>query len=352
MDSTLTVLYCTIIEPFCASMVKLQVVDAAFPSESASIDVDCDTTLAECRALVLTLALPSSEQFFLPNREIVLCHDGRVLSSDDEETTTLAELRVLDAPILVVLSKKVDGVPASTRAELSDPPTVVDSVSASPPAQRNASVVLPPPEDALCRICFGAAFENGAGKLISPCLCSGSSGYVHVSCLNDWRSTSANPRSFFECDQCHYRYNLQRTEWAAWLESERVVRAAATLMLLTCTLAAAGVLGPIGIAPRFYRLVAFDPSAARDSGTLIASHWSWWLDYFVAGTLGVAAAGFIISIRDAYEANRHMQAGLAHSSAIRMYRSCEHSSQAADMRTLGFAALLDVWAADCTLHKR
>ena len=29
-------------------------------------------------------------------------------------------------------------------------------------------------EDALCRICYGAANENGLGRLVSPCLCTGS----------------------------------------------------------------------------------------------------------------------------------------------------------------------------------
>ena len=41
--------------------------------------------------------------------------------------------------------------------------------------------------------------------MFSPCLCRGSMRYVHVHCLNEWRTMSVNSRSFYECDQCRYR---------------------------------------------------------------------------------------------------------------------------------------------------
>jgi len=33
--------------------------------------------------------------------------------------------------------------------------------------------------------------------------------FVHPECLNEWRAQSANPRSFYQCDQCGYQYNIQ-----------------------------------------------------------------------------------------------------------------------------------------------
>jgi len=131
--------------------------------------------------------------------------------------------------------------------------------------------------------------------------------YVHVTCLNEWRAQSANPRSFYRCDQCHYDYNVQRTEWAAWLESERAVRWTTAGLLLLLTLLAAALLGPVGVAERFYRLVDFHPSSTRDAGRWIASHWTWWFNYLVSGMLGVASCGFAKSIYDAYLRDRHMQ---------------------------------------------
>eukprot|EP00435_Cladocopium_sp_Y103_P046284 s172_g13.t1 len=76
-----------------------------------------------------------------------------------------------------------------------------------------------------CRICFDSSESkegaNGSsepggetGKLFSPCQCTGSMRFVHVSCLNDWRSASCNDRSYYRCDACHYEYRLQRL-WVA-----------------------------------------------------------------------------------------------------------------------------------------
>ena len=74
-----------------------------------------------------------------------------------------------------------------------------------------------------------------------------------------WRSQSANPRSFYECDQCHYQYDIQRTRWTGVLEDRRVVRAVAALLLLACTAAGGAVFGRLGLAHGFYQLVDFYP---------------------------------------------------------------------------------------------
>ena len=59
---------------------------------------------------------------------------------------------------------------------------------------------------AMCRICFGGKEdENELGRLISPCLCKGSMRYVHQYCLHQWRNTSSNKKSFYQCDQCKYK---------------------------------------------------------------------------------------------------------------------------------------------------
>ena len=43
----------------------------------------------------------------------------------------------------------------------------------------------PVPVDMLCRICYEG--DRPDDKLFSPCLCSGTCKYIHVSCLNKWR---------------------------------------------------------------------------------------------------------------------------------------------------------------------
>eukprot|EP00930_Biecheleria_cincta_P062575 TRINITY_DN48024_c0_g1_i1.p1 TRINITY_DN48024_c0_g1~~TRINITY_DN48024_c0_g1_i1.p1 ORF type:complete len:355 (+),score=44.86 TRINITY_DN48024_c0_g1_i1:60-1067(+) len=55
-----------------------------------------------------------------------------------------------------------------------------------------------------CRICF-----EGGGELISPCSCSGTSKWIHRSCLNHWRTSGFNPRSLTNCCECGYQYQLE-----------------------------------------------------------------------------------------------------------------------------------------------
>eukprot|EP00927_Polykrikos_kofoidii_P081370 TRINITY_DN7866_c0_g1_i2.p1 TRINITY_DN7866_c0_g1~~TRINITY_DN7866_c0_g1_i2.p1 ORF type:complete len:258 (-),score=29.60 TRINITY_DN7866_c0_g1_i2:223-996(-) len=55
-----------------------------------------------------------------------------------------------------------------------------------------------------CRMCF----ESGEG-LVAPCLCSGSSRWVHRRCLDMWRSKGHNPRAFSHCCECGFAYHLR-----------------------------------------------------------------------------------------------------------------------------------------------
>lgn len=57
------------------------------------------------------------------------------------------------------------------------------------------------------------------GRLISPCRCRGTMKFVHVACLNSWRYTSPNRKSVYQCDQCGYKYNFNRTKYAALVGS-------------------------------------------------------------------------------------------------------------------------------------
>jgi hypothetical protein len=54
-----------------------------------------------------------------------------------------------------------------------------------------------------CRKC--GSTDNQAG-LIAPCLCAGRQRYVHRACLDRERVYSHAPKSFTECNTCHYEY--------------------------------------------------------------------------------------------------------------------------------------------------
>eukprot|EP00300_Choanocystis_sp_HF-7_P020820 c20684_g2_i1.p1 GENE.c20684_g2_i1~~c20684_g2_i1.p1 ORF type:complete len:231 (+),score=33.10 c20684_g2_i1:25-693(+) len=63
-------------------------------------------------------------------------------------------------------------------------------------------------DNAQCRICLDTENEQ-SNPLFRPCSCRGTAAWVHVDCLTQWRRTSVNPRSFYECDQCHYKYQFK-----------------------------------------------------------------------------------------------------------------------------------------------
>ena len=55
-----------------------------------------------------------------------------------------------------------------------------------------------------CRICF----ESGTNDnfLITPCLCDGTSKYVHVECLRRWRMENYLKKPYYRCMECNYQY--------------------------------------------------------------------------------------------------------------------------------------------------
>eukprot|EP00940_MAST-03C_sp_MAST-3C-sp2_P002176 g2176.t1 len=92
--------------------------------------------------------------------------------------------------------------------------SIVETKSAND-ASRNMSAIT-------CRICLGNE-DDDLGRLISPCLCSGTMRFVHLECLNQWRFRTTNPSSFFQCEQCKYRYSFRRTLLSSILRSALVL---------------------------------------------------------------------------------------------------------------------------------
>ena len=56
---------------------------------------------------------------------------------------------------------------------------------------------------ATCRFCLGT---DTAENMIAPCLCAGSSKFVHRTCLNEWRAQEVRPRAFTHCLSCRFQY--------------------------------------------------------------------------------------------------------------------------------------------------
>ena len=64
--------------------------------------------------------------------------------------------------------------------------------------------------DKICRICLE---DDDPDLMIAPCLCSGSSKWVHRDCLDLWR-VQEEDRAFSKCTECLYEYKMQaRPHW-------------------------------------------------------------------------------------------------------------------------------------------
>lgn len=72
-------------------------------------------------------------------------------------------------------------------------------------------------------------YQDEGGRLIRPCMCKGSSKYVHDACLQAWRH--ADPgygrRNYWQCPTCGFKYRLAR------LGAGRFIGSIATQITLT-----------------------------------------------------------------------------------------------------------------------
>lgn len=110
-------------------------------------------------------------------------------------------------------------------------------------------------DEPTCRFCFGAE-DTAQDPLFRPCQCRGTSAWVHVGCLDTWRRTSVNPKSFHgegmlhttlysvfsfsltrlidfaECDACKFRYKMGTTMLGDQLNVARLLSTAGAIHLL------------------------------------------------------------------------------------------------------------------------
>ena len=57
--------------------------------------------------------------------------------------------------------------------------------------------------------------SDPSNPLISPCLCSGSSRYVHRACLAQWRASTHRRDAAYQCEVCHFRFGAYTCVLAA-----------------------------------------------------------------------------------------------------------------------------------------
>ena len=90
--------------------------------------------------------------------------------------------------------------PSSSSPPPSPPPLPHTPSPLRPPS-------TPPPSPPQCRICF--EIEQFDDPLLHPCLCNGTSKFVHKYCLQKWRKMNYNKPPFFKCMECNFRYIIK-----------------------------------------------------------------------------------------------------------------------------------------------
>ncbi|KAH8997620.1 hypothetical protein EDB92DRAFT_1942208 [Lactarius akahatsu] len=140
-----------------------------------------------------------------------------------------------------------------------------------------------------CRICFDGP-DPSLGRLIRPCLCSGTVSHVHLACLQRWRNTSSNASSFFVCPQCHYHYRFARTKIVG-LATNPVAIATLSTVFFTAIVFASSFLTTTLISPLDEpSYVSYGTSALYVSGW---DYWTWTNPYSVGRDLVRAALRII-----------------------------------------------------------
>ena len=114
-------------------------------------------------------------------------------------------------------------------------------------------VVQADSEVAQCRYCL-----ESDGPFVSPCLCSGTSKYVHADCLHQWRRTNPNYKD--KCRECDAHYWWQHIHYG---DTFVLCNSVSTLIQCGC-----GALTVFAVASV---IIVADPRA--DSSTIIEPVW-------------------------------------------------------------------------------
>ncbi|KAF1359884.1 hypothetical protein EJ07DRAFT_155365 [Lizonia empirigonia] len=139
-------------------------------------------------------------------------------------------------------------------------------------------------------------YEDEGGRLIRPCLCKGSSKYVHDECLQAWRHAdpSYGQRNYWQCPTCGFKYRLARLGAGRFVGSI-TAQIALTVLIMTSMVFILGF-----FADPILNLY-FDPwstlmpwaSSSRDYYYEPDDEAATWGEHFAKGFAGMGVLGFL-----------------------------------------------------------
>ncbi|KAL5118996.1 hypothetical protein ACEQ8H_003125 [Pleosporales sp. CAS-2024a] len=143
----------------------------------------------------------------------------------------------------------------------------------------------------------GVVYQDDAGRLIRPCMCKGSSKYVHDSCLQAWRH--ADPgyarRNYWQCPTCGFKYRLARLGAGRFVGSVGAQIALTALILIVIIFILGFVADPIiGLYVDPWSYMPWNSWSRPSYGYYFEDDEpSTWYEHFAKGFASMGVLGFL-----------------------------------------------------------
>jgi E3 ubiquitin-protein ligase DOA10 len=141
-----------------------------------------------------------------------------------------------------------------------------------------------------CRICFDS---DNSDDIISPCLCSGGSAYIHRRCLDLWRSENIGGRGFKFCNVCQFEYVIETVINDSEADKERLLK---YRLLVTRDLTLIFLLSQLIIIGSAFLIKMIDRNGNNIKDLFSNSFNEFFIYYITAIILLLAILGFITLI--------------------------------------------------------
>ncbi|KAI9930207.1 hypothetical protein ASPWEDRAFT_35499 [Aspergillus wentii DTO 134E9] len=192
-------------------------------------------------------------------------------------------------------------VPGSEDSERHYPPRVCRiCLETVLPTFRPPSENLPEFLQSRPRVVYESS-DPESGRLLRPCMCKGSSRFVHEGCLQTWRHADPayGKRNYWQCPTCKFQYRLERLRWGRWISSAGS-QLILTLGILLLTVFLFGFIADpiinlyVDPLDTIYYADVWDSGAER--GALRAEQRRSWVEHFVKGLASLGLLSFIKAI--------------------------------------------------------
>ncbi|KAA8618791.1 RING finger domain containing protein [Pyrenophora tritici-repentis] len=140
-------------------------------------------------------------------------------------------------------------------------------------------------------------YEDESGRLIRPCMCKGSSKYVHEACLQAWRHAdpSYGRRNYWQCPTCGFKYRLARLGAGRFIGSAAAQIGLTALILISVIFVLGFVADPIinlYLDPWSF-LSPWSGVSGSDYAYYYEDESSTWYEHFAKGFASMGVLGFL-----------------------------------------------------------